>query len=184
MVVGGTRREVEWITRDMGRLCPQAWERFRDGVAPPDRDGDLAEAYRRLLQSRDPQVRDEAARNWSAWEDAHVAFCSEPSPTPGFDDADYRLVFARLVTHYWAHDCFLDDRQVLRDADNLTGIPGVLVHGRRDVSSPLDVPWELSQRWPDSDLIVVDEAAHSTGSGLGEALSSATDRFAADPAIH
>src|SRR6266508_2487690 len=33
-VVGSSRREVEWVTRDMGRIFPAAWARFRDGVPP------------------------------------------------------------------------------------------------------------------------------------------------------
>jgi hypothetical protein len=42
-----------------------------------------------------------------------------------------------------------------RNARRLAGIPGVLVHGRMDISSPLDVPWQLSQAWSSSRLILV-----------------------------
>jgi hypothetical protein len=67
------------------------------------------------------------------------------------------MTFARLVTHYWSHDCFLEDGILRREARLLARIPAVLVHGRFDVSSPLDTAWELSRAWPASDLIVVDE---------------------------
>ena len=43
-VVEGSRREVVWITRDMGRVFPEEWARFRDAVPEADRDGDLADA--------------------------------------------------------------------------------------------------------------------------------------------
>lgn len=177
MVVGGTRREVRWITRDIARLFPAAWARLRDGVRESDRDGDLAAAYSRLLESGDPQVREQAAQDWCAWEDTHVAFGTESSSW--FENAEprERLAFARLVTHYWSNGCFLEEGQVLRDADRLAGTPGVLVHGRLDVSSPVDVPWELHQRWPDSDLVIVDEGGHSTGEGMGQALTVATRDF-------
>ena len=179
MVVTGTRREVEWITRDMGRLVPQAWERFRDGVPAHDRDGDLADAYARLLEGDDPRVREQAAIDWCAWEDAHVAVLEDaPTPRP-FEDARERFAFARLVTHYWRHACFLDDGQLLRDASRLDGIPGSLVHGRLDLSSPLDVPWQLHRRWPGSELVIIDEGRHSGGHGMREALRAATDRLAA-----
>lgn len=182
MVVTGTRREVEWITRDMGRFVPEAWERFRDGVPEHDRDGDLADAYARLLESDDARVRERAAIDWCAWEDMHVAVLEDaPSPRP-FEDARERLAFARLVTHYWRHACFLDNGQLLRDASRLAGIPGSLVHGRLDLSSPVDVPWHLHHRWPDSDLVIVDEGRHSGGHGMREALRAATDRYGADPA--
>ena len=54
-VVTTTRAEVEWLTRAMGRVVPEQWERFRDAVPPQDRDGDLAAAYSRLLHDEDPQ---------------------------------------------------------------------------------------------------------------------------------
>jgi proline iminopeptidase len=179
MVVTGGRREVEWITRDMGRFVPEAWERFRDGVPARDRDGDLSEAYARLLDSHDPDVREQAARDWCAWEDTHVAVL-EGAPAPAlFDDPRERLAFARLVTHYWRHACFLPEGQLLRDMDRLAGIPGTLVHGRLDLSSPLDVPWQLHRRWPGSELVVVDEGRHAGGHGMREALRAATDHHQA-----
>lgn len=179
MVVTGTRREVEWITRDMGRLAPEAWERFRDGVPERDRDGNLADAYARLLESDDPNVRERAVKDWCTWEDTHVAVLDD-APTPRrFADARERFAFARLVTHYWRHACFLDDGQLLRDASRLAGTPGSLVHGRLDLSSPVDVPWRLHRRWPGSELVIVDEGRHSGGHGMSDALRAATDRHAA-----
>jgi proline iminopeptidase len=178
MVVTGTRREVEWITRDMGRFVPEAWDRFRDGVPEPDRDGDLADAYARLLEGGDARVREQAAIDWCAWEDTHVAVLDGKPAPPLFEDARERLAFARLVTHYWRHGCFLDDGQLLRDASRLAGIPGTLVHGRLDLSSPVDVPWQLHRRWPGSELVVVDEGRHAGGDGMLEALRAAIDRYA------
>jgi proline iminopeptidase len=102
-------------------------------------------------------------------------------PARTFEDPRERLAFARLVTHYWRHACFLDDGQLLRDATRLAGIRGVLVHGRLDLSSPLDVPWQLHRRWPGSDLVVVDEGRHSGGHGMRETLRAATDRVASGP---
>src|SRR5689334_12150978 len=72
-VTNTTAREVEWITREMGRVFPDQWRRFRDGVPEGERDGNLALAYSRLLHDPDPAVRDRAARNWCDWEDTHVA---------------------------------------------------------------------------------------------------------------
>jgi len=178
MVVTTSRREVEWITRDVGRLFPEAWRRFRDGVPEADRDHSLVAAYSRLLHGPDPAIQEQAARDWCAWEDSHVAVRADHQPDPRFDDPRFRMCFARLVTHYWRHAAFLADGELLRGADRLAGIPGVLVHGRLDVSSPLDIAWELHQVWPDSDLIVVDEEGHSASGGMARALVAATDRFA------
>jgi proline iminopeptidase len=177
-VVTTSRREVEWITRDVGRIFPEQWTRFRDAVPEPDRDGNLAEAYRRLLADPDAGVRAGAAAAWCAWEDVHVDLGGTRGPSPRFQDPAFRLCFARLVTHYWAHAAFLEDGALLRDAGRLGGIPGVLVHSRFDVSSPLDVPWQLSRAWPGSRLVVVDDPGHGSGAATNAAIVTALARFA------
>jgi len=174
-----TRREVEWITRDVGRLFPEQWERFRDGVPPGARDGSLAEAYRKLLNDPDAAVRERAARDWCTWEGAHVAIRPGQAPDPRYSDPAFRMCFARLVTHYWSHAAFLPDGAVLVGMPELARIPGVLIHGRLDISSPLDIPWRLSRAWPGSRLVVIDDAGHGAGLGTSAALIAATDGFRA-----
>jgi proline iminopeptidase len=39
------------------------------------------------------------------------------------------MVFARLVTHYWSHGCFLADGQILVGITRLVGIPTTMIHG-------------------------------------------------------
>jgi proline iminopeptidase len=176
-VTNGDRRETDWITRDMGRVFPREWERFRDGVPPADRDGDLSAAYSRLLHRADPAVRAKAAQDWCDWEDTHVSLAPDHQPRLSVADPAFQLAFARIVTHYWANGCFLDDGQLLREAGRLAGIPGVMVHGRFDVSGPLDTAWAMHRAWPDSELVVIGDAGHFGGS-MGSALVAATDRFA------
>lgn len=178
-VVTTSRREVRWVTRDVGRYFPEEWARFRAGVPAADRDGDLVGAYYRLLNDPDPAIREKAASDWSNWEDAHVAIGSDHRNDGRFDDPKFRMAFARLVTHYWHHTGFLEDGALQRDAGRLKGIPGVLIHGRLDISSPLDVPFLLSQAWPGSELIVIDDAGHGAGHpGMQDALLAAIERFA------
>jgi proline iminopeptidase len=173
-----TAREVEWITRDMGRVFPAEWARFRDGVAPAERDGNLAAAYHRLLEGPDLAVREQAARDWCAWEDTHVATHPGYQPSPRYADPRFRLGFARIVTRYFAHAAWLPDGILLRETHRLAGIPGVLIHGRLDISGPADIPWRLAQAWRDAELTIIDVAGHGGGPALTEAVIAATDRFA------
>ncbi|MBV9794739.1 MAG: prolyl aminopeptidase [Actinobacteria bacterium] len=173
-----TAREIEWITRDMGRVFPAEWARFRDGVPPAERDGNLAAAYHRLLEGPDRAASEQAARDWCAWEDTHVATHPGFEPSSRYDDPRFRLCFARIVTHYWAHHAWLDDGTLLRQAPRLAGIPGALIHGRLDISSPADIPWQLAQAWPDAELTIIDEAGHGGGVSAPDLIVAATDRFA------
>ncbi|MET7751988.1 prolyl aminopeptidase [Micromonospora sp. NPDC005367] len=178
-VVTTSRREVEWITREMGRIFPAEWARFRDGVPPADRDGDLADAYAQRLADPDPAVRERAARDWCAWDDTHVRTVPGAVPDPRFEDPEFRMLSARLVTHYWRNAAFLPDGQLLRDAHRLAGVPGVLLHGRLDISSPPVIAWQLAQAWPAARLELIEAAGHGAGHGIGERVVAALDEFAA-----
>ena len=174
-----SRREVAWLTRDVGRIFPQAWDRFATAIPGRLQQLPLVDAYATLLFDADPAVRAHAAREWCAWEDVHVSLTPGHRPDPRYDDPDFRLRFARLVTHYWRHAAFLEDDQLLRDAPALNGIPGVLIHGRYDVSSPLETAWRLSQRWNTSRLHVIVDAGHGGGDIFPAAIVDALTQFAA-----
>lgn len=184
LVAVGTSRpsEIEWLYHGVARFLPEHWSRFRAGAPEADRDGDLVDAYRLLLGHPDPAVRERAARSWCEWEDAVVSPDPSIPPDPRYADPRFRMAFARIVTHYFAHDAWLEDGVLLRHAHRLRGIPGTMIHGRLDLGGPLVTAWELSQAWSDAELIVVNSAGHSTGDpGMTETVVAATDRFAASP---
>jgi proline iminopeptidase len=178
LVTTTSRREVEWITQDVGRLFPEEWDRFAAAVPDALRHLPLVDAYAALLFDADPVVREHAAREWCAWEDTHVSLTPGHRPNPRYNDPEFRLRFARLVTHYWRHAAFLEEDQLLRDASLLDGIPGVLIHGRYDVSSQLEIAWRLSQRWSTSRLRILDDAGHGGGDSFLAAVVGALNQFA------
>ncbi|MBA2364162.1 MAG: prolyl aminopeptidase [Chloroflexia bacterium] len=178
LVTTTSRREVEWITRDVGRIFPQEWDRFSAAVPDTLRHLPLVDAYGRLLLDADPAVSERAAREWCAWEDVHVSLAIGHRPDPRYEDPEFRLRFARLVTHYWRNAAFLEEEQLLRDASTLDGIPGILIHGRYDVSSPLETAWRLSQNWTTSRLHVLDDSGHG-GDAFTAVIIDALAQFAA-----
>jgi proline iminopeptidase len=180
LVTTTSRREVDWITRGVGCIFPRERQRFADAVPDSLRQMRLVDAYATLLFDPDHDVRERAAREWCAWEDSHISLAPGHLPNPRFDDADFRLRFARLVTHYWRHAAFLDDEQLLRDAPMLDGVPGVLIHGRYDVSSPLETAWRLSQRWSTSRLQLLDDAGRGGGDTFVGAVTGALRQLAVD----
>ena len=183
MVLAGiattTKWEVDWITRGVGAFFPDAWQRFRGGVPEAERAGSLVDAYHRLLMHHDPAVHTKAARDWCDWEIAIVKQHADDPPSPRYQEAAFRLGFARLVTHYWRHHAWLEDGALVRDAHRLARVPGVLIHGRMDLCNPLLTPWRLAQNWPGSELIVVHQAGHDAGHpGIADHIVAATNRFA------
>ena len=171
--------DVHWLYHEAGRFFPEAWARFRAGVPEGERDGDLVVAYNRLLNEQpDIAIRATAAKNWCDWEDAIVSLEEGWTPNPRYADPAFRMTFARLCAHYFSHAAWLDTGELLRNADRLAGIPGVLVHGRFDIGGPPDVPWLLARAWPDAELHLV-RTGHVGGNEMLEPVIQSTDRFAA-----
>jgi len=169
------RSEIHWLYHEAGRYFPEDWARFRAGAGPGATD--LVEAYARLLN--DPETREKAARDWCDWEDAVVSTAPNRKPHPRYADPRFRLGFARIVTHYFRNGAWLEEGALIRDAHKLAGIPGVLIHGRLDLGSPIDTAWELSRAWPGSELVIVHDAGHETRTpAMRENILAALDRFA------
>ncbi len=169
----GSQAEVDVMTRGLGRIFPEAWQEFMDGVPDPD----PATGYAKLLASDDPAVRERAARAWCDWETAAIP--APPRSIPRYEDPDFRMAFARIVTHYWSQGHFLgDDGVILREADALKGIPGAVIQGGLDFGNLVGTPWRLAAAWPDAELTLVDEVGHDA-SGSADLLVAATDRFVA-----
>lgn len=178
-----SRREVVWVTEGVGAIFPEAWDRFAAhaesaGIGYRRGQARLVEAYATLLASPDPAVRDAASWEWARWEDTHVSIgAGGVRNDPRWRDHRFRHAFVRLTTHYWAHDGFCDP-PLLDRMDLLSGIPGLLIHGRRDISSPAVVAWELHRRWPGSEL-VVDEGDGHGGVSMVQRWRAANDALAA-----
>jgi proline iminopeptidase len=173
------RSEIGWLYRGIAPLFPEQWVRFQGGVPELEPDGDLVEGYYRLLHDPDPAVRAKAAKDWHEWDAALLSVDPDAKPPVQWSQPDFRMARARIVTHYFRHNAWLEDGILLREADSLGGIPGVMVHGRLDLGSPLVTAWELAQAWPDSELVIVRGAGHSSADpGMSEAAIAATDRFA------
>jgi proline iminopeptidase len=181
-VTTGRHSEFDWTFRGgLAAFFPAQWARLLAGLPVAERDGDIVEAYSRLLHDPDPAVRQRAAEDWCTWESATPAWPPTTGLAERFSDPAYALAFARIVTHYVRHNAWLEDGRLLRDAGSLAGIPGVLVNGRFDFQAPIANAWELRRVWPRAELVIVDDAGHSVDAGLARELVSATDRFAARP---
>ena len=176
-VTTGRRSEIDWLYRGVGRFFPREWERFRAGV--PAREDDLLAAYARLMEYPDAAIRDKAAAEWVAWEDAVIS--QEPHGTSSAYSSRpllARLALVRICAHYFSHGAWLEEGALLRNANRLGGTPGILIHGRLDMSSPLGTAWALARAWPDAQLIVIGDSGHTGSDAMNDAILGALDRFA------
>ena len=132
-----------------------------------------------MLTGNDTARQIEAARAWSVWEGETITLLPDPANSAKHADDHFALAFARLENHYFTHQCWLEEGQLLREAHRLADIPGVIVHGRYDMPCPARYAYALHQAWPDSDFHLIEGAGHAWSEpGILDQLLAATDRFA------
>lgn len=174
-----TKAELDWYYQfGVSEMYPDRWEKFIEPVPENERHAMMA-AYHRRLTGSDEAEKLRFAKAWSQWEGATISLIPNLAQIHSFGEDHYAIAFARIENHYFMNAGWLEDGQLLRDAHKLQGIPGVIVHGRYDMPCPLKYAWELSKRWTDAELKIVEGAGHAlTDPGILDQLIRATDRFA------
>jgi proline iminopeptidase len=172
-----SREEIDWITEGVGRIFPEAWDRFERASCRRGSER-VVSAYARRLAGDDAADRTQAALDWDEWENVHISLDPLRTPDRRHVDPVQRETFATLVTHYWANDGFLTGgNEIHGRLDKIGAIPAVLIHGRRDISGPVITPWRLHQQWPASQLIIVESEGHGGPESM-EQLRRAVDTWA------
>jgi len=181
-VTTGRHKEFDWSFRGgLADLFPEQWERLSKAAPAELRDGDIIEAYSRLLHDPDPAIRNQAALAWCTWESATPAWPPTDGLSPRFRDPAFRVAFARIVTHYVRHNAWLEDGILLRNAGAIADIPGVMVNGRFDLQAPIGWAHDLKRVWPRARLVVIKDAGHDASNAriAGELIRGTNDyRFA------
>ncbi len=176
-----TRSEIRWFYQEgASRLFPDAFERYVAPIPEAER-GDLVKAFYTRLTGSHEQARLDAARAWARWEGQTLSIKGPVTTPPRFNEDDFVDAFARIECHYFVNDGFFEsDDWLLEEARaKLQSTPGVIVHGRYDVVTPLSTAWELSKAWPKAELHIVPDAGHSSMEpGIIDRLVQATDDFA------
>jgi proline iminopeptidase len=174
------RSELEWFYQEgCSWIFPEAFEDYLRPVPPAER-GDMMEAYYRRLTSSDSDLQLEAARAWSAWEGKTLSLLPDAERVKRFSEDAYALAFARIECHYFINRGFFNsDDQLIANAHRLRAIPGVIVHGRYDVVTPVKIAVDLARAWPEASLRIVPDSGHAmTEPGIVHELIAATNAFA------
>ena len=173
------QKEKDWLySYGASEVMAEQWDSFT-GLIPESERGDLVQAYYDRLTSDDEVTRLAAAKEWSLWEGNVATLLPNEELLGQFADPAKAVPFARICAKFFLEDFFLEEGQLLADADRLKGIPGIIVQGRHDICTPPTSAWALKKAWPEVDLRIVHDAGHSAGEpGIIDGLVRATDEFA------
>ena len=172
--------EIDWMYTEGGasQIYPDKFEEFLAPI-PGDERGDLVEAYYKRLTSDDPDARLAAAKAWSKWEGDIVTLLPSPATIEHFTSPEVAVAVARIENHYMRNRGWFEEGQLLKGAEKLRAIPGVIIQGRHDSCTPPKAAWSLKKAWPEVELNIVADGGHLFNEpGILDGLVRATDRFA------
>jgi len=171
--------DIAWFYQSgASKIYPDYWQDFLAPIPEDQRDNLLA-AYYQLLTGDDEIARMRAAKAWSQWEGLTATLQPKPQVVEHFIDPHTALSVARLEAHYFMHNGFLQDDQILADAQPLQDISGIIIHGRYDMICPAEQAYALHQVWSNAELQLLSVCGHAGSEApIIDAIIDATDRMA------
>lgn len=174
-VLLANQQDAQWFFGNGApRIFPDAWQDF---IAPIERKyhNDIIAAYHRLLNDNNELKRMASAKTWVKWQhqcSTLRAQAQTPASLPGC------LRLARIQCHYYQHQFFIDDNQILKNIFSIRNIPAVIIHGRYDMICSVSNSYHLQQRWPRAKLEIIRDAGHDSHEpGMIDAIIRATNTY-------
>lgn len=166
-------KDIDWWFQGVRSMFPELWEAFAS-LVPPEERTDLRTAYARRILGDDAAVAEVAARQLHAYEEGFMHFdtaLAEIDPARG-------PRYGRIFGHYAHHHFFVRDTQLLDDAPRIAHLPVEMVVGRYDCCCTPDNSYDLAQRLPHANLVVVPGGGHyPTETAMAQAVALAPARL-------
>ena len=138
----------------------------------------MIEAYHELLTSDNEISRMRAAEAWSVWEGRTSNLQTDPDTVNHFSDPYHALAMARIECHYFYHNAFIENNQILNNSKAIAHLPISIVQGRYDMVCPINQAIELHDKLPHATLHICNNAGHSAMElEISQALVNCTDLF-------
>lgn len=172
-------QDLEWFYQSgADRIFPDYWEDYSSPIPKAER-GEMIQAYYKRLTGANELAKMGAAKAWSQWEGRCATLRPNPDVVHQFCEPHMAVSLARTEAHYFVNKAFLEPNQIIRDANKLADIPGIIIHGRYDMVCPLDGATTLHKAWPKAELHIIRDAGHSSHEpSICDALVKATNEMA------
>lgn len=173
------KQDLDWFYQGgAAHIYPDYWQDYVKPIPETERC-DFISGYYKQLTGDNELAKMAAAKAWSAWEGRCATLRPNEDVIHHFGDPRTALALARIEAHYFVNDSFMDENQLINQAEAIADIPGIIIHGRYDMVCPLDNAFALHQAWPNSELEIIRDAGHSAYElGIIDALVRATEKMA------
>lgn len=173
----GTRPELDMaFVSNFATFHPALYREFLAHLPMAERADPLASYWARILHP-DPAIHAPAAWIWHDVERALSQIAAPYDTLPARDMSGPLPATPFMEAHYFAHDCFLEPEQLLRDLHLIRDIPAVLVQARHDLLCPPATTARLAADWPLARIVMAEAAGHGMDhpavfTALREAIAS------------
>ena len=141
-------------------IFPNEWEQYVSLLPKRFKQADwkaIAKFYQKKLVKNDAEAQ-RYAETWWGWESAIASLL----PRQNMKTPTQALSLAKLENHYFVHDCFIEEGQIMKNIDTLQSIPITIVHGRYDMVCPARGAIALANALPQAKLILLPDSGHSS----------------------
>jgi len=169
--------DMEWfLGNGVNKIYPERWQILLDAL-PNLPDANVLERLVEAIFGADQDVAKRAAQQWQAWS-GQVALGNDYLESME-SVSEQMLRQVKMELSYAIHDYFIRENQILENCAALQSIPTIIIHGRNDLTCPIEAGWRLHQALPQSRYVVLPNAGHiARGDEMIDALVSATDEMA------
>ncbi|MCK5725883.1 MAG: prolyl aminopeptidase [Thiotrichaceae bacterium] len=171
-----SKAEIQWFyQRGANRFFPDHWQHFLEPI-PILEQNNLLHAYYQRLTGDDELAQIRCAKAWATWEARTATLLPKRSLIDHFTNPHTALSLACLEAHYFVNDGFMEDLEIIKEANAFAHISGFIIQGRYDVICPAENAYKLHDVWTNSELNIVETAGHAASeTDIISALISATD---------
>ena len=171
------KQELEWFLNEVDQFFPELHAVLLNHKPHIDKFN-LVSSYVDLVFSENLEQAKKAAVAWNTFEGSILRMIPSETNENNNIDFDFELARAKVQLHYISNNCFIDGEDILKQITILKNKPVAIVQGRYDMVCPPKTAYEVAQKMPQAEVVMVPDAGHSASEeGTLNGLIKATEKF-------
>jgi proline iminopeptidase len=164
-VFTATQKEIEHIHNEIPKFFPIEYESYVSALSEPNKVPTPDYLYNCINKS-DEHTAKQIVKAWLNYESKTNMLESPDNLLEEILSSSSQndlLAALKVQQHYVINKFFIENGQIMRDVNNISHVPIILINGRYDMYCPPVTAYRLHKMLPKSQLIIVESAGHWMG---------------------